>query len=248
MITDAHVHMFYLGYDRPVRTPDWILNVLHETGIQRVLAGGATPHGQGFEHYLQMNDTIAEGCASRAGLIPSACVHTSLGDAACDLLRHCHDELGMHFTGELFDRWCGYTWPDPAYDKLLELAVHLRMIPLIHCENDVARTIGERYPEGKFIIPHMATTHEDLGPRLEALAPLPNLYLCISGKDMVYRGAIAKAVEDLGAERVLFGTDWPASLDPYIAVECVQHARLSEEIKQVIFDGAFQQLLDWTNS
>lgn len=249
MVTDAHTHLFpHDPTPSDLRlTLEQALAVFEEAGITRVLAGcGTGPQGLGPAEYREWNKRIADGCAGHANLIPAGIIHTSLQGEACEVLRYCHGEIGMRFVGELFDRWGGFTWPDPHYDRLLELAVELRMIPLLHCENEVAATIGDRYPEGRFIIAHLETTSEGLYPRLEMLAGRENLFLDVSGSAMGHHGWIKKAVETLGAERVLFGSDLPAALDPVIAVECVKHSHLPEESQAQVFDGTFQRLLEWT--
>ncbi|MEN6547000.1 MAG: amidohydrolase family protein [Armatimonadia bacterium] len=249
-ITDAQTHLFHLDPPPPVNCPalDEHLAILSAAGVTRVLAGpGWRSPDLSAAEYIRWNDLIAESCAKQACVIPAAAVHTSLQGEACDVLRYCHEELGMRFTQELFDRWAGFSWPDPYYDMILELAVELRMVPVIHCENEVARIIGERYPEGRFIIPHLATTYESLASRLETLAGLENLFLNICGHQMSYRGWVRQAVETLGPERVLFGSDWGAALDPVIAVECVRRSGIPEQSQRSVFDGTFQRLMDWTN-
>ncbi len=124
------------------------------------------------------------------------------------LQSQCHDELGMRLIGEMFDTSLGYRWGTPEYYRLLECAIDLRMVPLIHCENEVATEIGERYPEGQFLIMHLwSGKARDHRPKLAAVAPYPNLSLVISGTGIAVAGAIKEAVCTLGAERVVFGTD-----------------------------------------
>ena len=75
-----------------------------------------------------------------------------------------------------------------------------------------------------------------------AVKPYPNLYLDMSGFDPE-RGIVEKAVEVLGAERVLFGSDAPGR--SYAAqLAKVQYADISEDDKALVLGGNAARLLD----
>ncbi len=135
------------------------LEVLREAGISRGIAcRNEWVGGIAGTELLFRNRMIAEACRASDGmLIPAATINPWLGELGCDLLRQCHEELGMRFIGEMFDSSLGFRWGTPEYYRLLECAIDLRMVPLIHCENEVAAEIGERYPEGQFLIMHLGT-------------------------------------------------------------------------------------------
>jgi predicted TIM-barrel fold metal-dependent hydrolase len=251
-IIDAHTHLVFpderRGSGSLWPTFESRLAVLREAGVTRALAGrGGSVVGCCYEELSDRNQRIASACqASQGLLIPSAEVAPHLGERACDLVRHCREQLGMRFIGEMFDRWLGYQWGTPEYYRLLECAVELRVVPLIHCEDAVIGDIGERYPSGKFIIAHlMGAQNRDSAHRFDAMAPYGNLYLDVSGSDIARAGEIKAAVAALGAERVVFGSDMGA-VDPVIAVMCVQRAQISEREKQQVFAGTFRAIWDWT--
>lgn len=118
------------------------------------------------------------------------------------------------------------------------------MIPLIHCRDEVAVEIGERYPEGRFIIAHLRINH-DPEERFIALKPYPHLYLDISASAMARAGNIRAAVRTLGPERVLYGSDISA-MDPVISVMCVRRSGISEEEQRMVFAESFKRLWAWT--
>jgi predicted TIM-barrel fold metal-dependent hydrolase len=255
-IVDAQVSLRYPGERLPWdEGRHWAsfeskLEVLREAGISRGIAcrnewvGGI----MGAE-LLFRNRMVVEACRASDGmLIPAATVNPQIGELGCELLSQCHDELGMRLIGEMFDTSLGYRWGTPEYYRLLECAIDLRMVPLIHCENEVATEIGERYPEGQFLIMHLwSGKARDHRPKLAAVAPYPNLSLVISGTGIAAAGAIREAVRTLGAERVVFGTD-VSSVDPVIAVMCVRRSGLSEADQAKIFAGNFHRLWEWTEA
>jgi predicted TIM-barrel fold metal-dependent hydrolase len=246
-IIDAHTHLYHPGeYRESSLWPSFEarLDVLREAGVSRALACRGEPvHDCTYDTLLERNQRIAASCAASDGFyVPSAEIQPALGEPACELLRRCRDELGMRFVGEMFDRWLGYQWGTPDYHRLLECAADLRMVPLIHCEDDVAREIGERHPEGRFVIAHLMGGYEN---RVEAIMPYPHLYLDISGSDIARAGAIKHAVSQLGSRRVLFGSDL-GGVDPVVAVACVRRSGLEEDVQSAVFAGNFHRLWGWT--
>ena len=252
-IIDAHTHLRMPGAEPPPdslcpwRTFEERLAVLREAGITHALAFRNKPvGGVTAEELVEWNREAAAACEASDGLlIPGAMVHPAPGDEARELLCRCREELGMRFIGELFDRWQGFEWGTPEYHRLIEAAINLRMVPSIHCENEVAAEIGRRYPEGKFVLPHL-DFQGNPQRRIETLAPFPHLYADISGTGMIEAGVIKAAVDGLGADRVLFGTDFTI-VDPVIAVQCVERAGLDAEQKGRVFAGNFRSLLEWTD-
>jgi predicted TIM-barrel fold metal-dependent hydrolase len=99
--------------------------------------------------------------------------------------------------------------------------------------------LGKRYPGTTFIFAHAGMVWVKA---LQAVKPYPNLYLDVSGFDPE-RGIVEKAVDVLGAERVLFGSDAPGRT--YAAqLAKVLYADISESDKELILGGNAVRLLD----
>jgi len=247
-IIDAHSHLYYPGeyfahslfptFEDRVRT-------LREAGVSRALASrNESVADRSYEELWESNKRIAKACEASEGLyFPSALIQPE-DDRACELLRRCREELGMRFMGEMFEDVLGHTWGTPRYYKLIECAIDLRVVPLIHCRDAVVVDIGTRYPEGRFIIAHLRIDGGSEG-RLEALAPYPNLCMDISGSAVASASLIREAIQGLGVERVLFGSDMGA-VDPVIAAMCVKRSGLSEEDQRKVFAENFKSLWEWT--
>jgi predicted TIM-barrel fold metal-dependent hydrolase len=251
-VIDAHTHLYYPGERFEDCYSLWDtfekrVGVLREAGVTRALASrNESVEGRSYEELLGWNRRIADACRASEGLyFPSAIVQPD-DERACEVLRHCREDLGMRFVGEMFAHDLGHRWGTPGYYRLLECAIELRMIPLIHCEDEVAGEIGERYPEGRFIIAHLRIPPGSYESRIQALAPFPDLYLDISGHGMFYSGLIRDALDGLGADRVLFGTDLGV-VDPVLAVQCVRRSGRTEEEQRLIFAENFKRLWGWTD-
>jgi predicted TIM-barrel fold metal-dependent hydrolase len=99
--------------------------------------------------------------------------------------------------------------------------------------------LGKRYPDTTFIFAHAGMMWDKA---FQAAQPYPNVCLDMSGFDPE-RGIVEKAVETLGAERVLFGSDAPGRI--YAAqLAKVLYADISEADKELVLGGNAARLLD----
>ena len=189
----------------PWRTFHDRLQVLRGAGVVRALASlNRSVADRSADEFWALNQRIAAACAASDGLLmPSAFVQPALGQAARDLLRRCRHELGMVFVGEMFDRHLGFEWGTPDYWALLECAVELRMLPLIHCEDAVACEIADRLPNGRFLIAHLRGASTDPADRARAFAGYANLHVVTSGCEIAQAGVLER-FGCLGAHRVVF--------------------------------------------
>jgi predicted TIM-barrel fold metal-dependent hydrolase len=93
----------------------------------------------------------------------------------------------------------------------------------------IVAELGKRYPYTKFIFAHMGGIWTKA---FQAAKLYPNLYFDTSGFDPEM-GIVESAVEALGPERVLFGSDAPGR--SYIAqLAKVQYADITEKDKRLI--------------
>jgi predicted TIM-barrel fold metal-dependent hydrolase len=247
-IIDAHTNLRHPGEVSPNEYNLWptfedYLAVLREAGVAKAVAyGNWSAEDTGYDDFLARNRRIADSCAQSGGLLlPAAHVSPDSGEATRDLLRHCREEFDMRFLGELFDRRRGFTWGTPEYWRLLEYAAELRMLPLIHCENECLPELGER-ATGPVLLAHFM---DDIEARVETMLRYPNQYLVISGGEIDRIHELRWAICTLGADRVLFGSDIGAC-DPVISALCVRRARLTEEQQAMVFAGTFHKLWAWT--
>lgn len=98
--------------------------------------------------------------------------------------------------------------------------------------------LAARHPQARFVCGHSGGDWE-IG--LRAIRPLSNVFADLAGGDPM-AGQTEMAVRELGAERVLFGSDAPGrSFASQLAK--VHGAELSAAAKQAIFSGNLKRLL-----
>lgn len=130
------------------------------------------------------------------------------------------DELRDYLTEPLFrgvklhPLMDGFHPDDPAVWPLIEVLIEHNLPALIHCGHPIFSlpwSIEElivRYPEAKIILGHMGHGNVVyIDASIAVAARHPNVYLETSGMPMSLK--ILEAVQRIGSERVLYGSDGP---------------------------------------
>ena len=143
---------------------------------------------------------------------------------AIEMVRVCAEEYGLHGV-KMNGAQNNYTIDDP------QIAL------------PVAEAIARMYPETPVLMVHMGMTDADMNRAvIEMAQQCPNMYLV--GSSTTYK-AVVEAINVLGAERVLFGTDDPFQW-PHV-VRAMYDAALdgivSEEEKALVMDGNLARVL-----
>lgn len=143
-----------------------------------------------------------------------------------------------------------YSWPYPGTDRVwltidnddmyrfFEKAIELDVPVLAHTNPEETDSIASRYPELKLIMAHMGNTAIAEGNwhgAVHVAKRHPNVYLeiCTSSNDL---GILEHTVSELGAGRVLFGSDWPLFRQEYHLAR-VRSAAIPPEAQEQVLGG-----------
>jgi uncharacterized protein len=139
---------------------------------------------------------------------------------------------------------------DPRLDAIAGLAIDLG-VPIVQhtwykaIGNAVAESspaevvaLARRFPECRIVLAHLGGGRER---GVQDLVEHPNLYYDTSGSQPE-SGLVEYAVAQLGADRVLFGSDWPVR-DFGVQLGRILGARLSAKERRLILHGNAQRLL-----
>jgi predicted TIM-barrel fold metal-dependent hydrolase len=135
--------------------------------------------------------------------------------------------------------------------RVLDLCEKYRKPILIHCGRgeksriDYVLQVNTQYPSVKFICAHMGGLATDLIIRAMDLmgkskSRPDNVYLDTSG--CFYPRLICKAVELLGDDKIIFGTDRPFH-DYEVSFYAIKCCHLTEETERKIFAGNIQDIV-----
>lgn len=134
---------------------------------------------------------------------------------AVDEARRLLDEPGSRFRGvKLHPLLDGYHPDDPSVHPIIELLIERGLPALIHCGHPIftlpwsIEELIRRYPAARIVLGHMG--HGNIvyiNAAIDVAARNQNVYLETSGMPMHTK--IREAVERVGPDRVLYGSDAP---------------------------------------
>ncbi len=242
MIVDSHAHVDQvpaLGWIDPASS---LIALMDDAGIDQAVVMGYTEAPAVNPRALEdLSEQIAQYPNRLLGYVR---VHPWYPEAL-DLVDRAFGEFGMrgvklHPVGNL---------SHPAAEVTLNVirrAAQHRAPVLFHCGDEALTTplqialAAEAVPEANIILGHMGG-YFHVEEAIEVAQRLPNLYLETSA--MPYPHMIRRAVDMLGAERVLFASDGPGCL-PSLEVEKVRLAGLSAAEEERVLAANILELLD----
>jgi len=192
----------------------------------------------------QGNDIVATWNKRSGGrLRGQAVLNPRLGQAALDELDRCYHDLGMRMV----KLWIAARCSDACVFPIIEKCINLKIPVLQHAffkasgnqkdestPEEVAR-LARRYPEAKIVMAHVAG---DYIRGVWAIRATPNVFTDISGS-YCEAGMVETAVRELGAQRVIFGTDNGVAFN----LGKVQDAFLSAQDKARVLYGNAKELM-----
>ncbi|MEK6570880.1 MAG: amidohydrolase family protein, partial [Bacteroidota bacterium] len=136
----------------------------------------------------------------------------------------------------------------PYNDKMwfpwFEYGNRHRFFALIHPSDNLVKEMldtAARFPNISFLLAHSGASFKDARKAIEVAKRRKNVYLEITLTAVTY-GVIEFMVDELGADRVVFGTDQPLR-DPIPQFGWMAYTRLSEKDKRKIFGENMQRII-----
>lgn len=110
------------------------------------------------------------------------------------------------------------------------------------CSPSMFPSIGRAYPKARILMGHSGVTWHGIEQAQEAALQAPNLYLELCSSQR-HRLALARSVDRVGAERILFGSDMPA-LEAACTLADVLTSSIRDSDKELILRTNFLRLLE----
>lgn len=150
---------------------------------------------------------------------------------------------GVRLIGELVPYshgWADYTCP--GFSTLLDKAEELGMIVNLHSmDDDQMDAMAKAHPGCRIVFAHPGEA-DRVARHMKRLRKSPNLYLDLSGTGLFRHGVLRALLDEVGEEKILFGTDYPVC-DPYMYVGGVGlDPLLSESEREAVFFGNAKRL------
>lgn len=243
MIIDAHAHL------RGGQLHPQTLEECAAHGVDTIMVSSIA----GYQHYPSLEQVQAANAdlvavhRDHPDLVACYCyVNPRHGSAALEDLRRNVEERAM--VG--IKLWVATTADDPLVYPVVEQAIEYRIPILMHAWRKTAgqlpyestaahiARIGARYPEARIIMAHLGGQVESA---MNTIAPYPNILTDTSGTP-INSGAVRTAVDRLGAERVVFGSDLPGVCLGH-SIGKVVAAELAPEERAQVLGATMAQLL-----
>jgi len=238
VIFDVHAHYGQWLSSSAGDTPEKFSGLLDSFKIDRVIVSSA----RAIMYDLSSGNAEVADLAGRDKRIKGAVVinPNHLDESLDNLEQYLGD--GRFIAVKHHADYSGVPVDSPLMEPIIEYAIEMRAPLLVHtwgqAQINATCAVAARYADLKVFMFHMGGDAWRLG--IERAAEHPNIYLeFISSIPEPER--IRMAVEEVGPERVFFGTDMTL-ISPAVAFGLMKGARLGEEDAEKVF-GLNAQLL-----
>ncbi len=250
-IFDAHLHCPSAKGDvwqwHPVtRTFEEFDAYLKRTGVQRGIINSVRSQlAKNATEFVAGNREVALYVEKSKGRFLGACVvNPLLIDETLREMEECRKQHGMVWVGELCNYTVPYEYTIKEFEMLVDQAVKLNMILDVHTELAEMEYIVQKFPKATLVFPHFGDGQEydHIFKRIDLVAAHPNCYLDTSGYGHDRVAMLEYAVQKVGADRVLFGSDFSINC-PATVIARIENAFLTDVQKEKILARNLETLL-----
>jgi predicted TIM-barrel fold metal-dependent hydrolase len=221
------------------------VSYLDRTGVQRGIINSQRSYGIKPEEFIAGNREVARYVEKYQDRFLGACVvNPQYIDESLREIEYCRKQLGFVWVGELCNYMVPYLYSIKEFEMLVELVISLNMVLALHTEQGEMEYIAQKFPQATIAFAHFGDDHEynDIFKRIDIVATNPNFYLDTSGYGHDRVGVLEYAVQTIGPDRVLFGSDFSIN-DPGTVMARIKNSFLTREQKQKIFSNNLKALL-----
>ncbi|MBP5182778.1 MAG: amidohydrolase [Lentisphaeria bacterium] len=248
-VIDAHVHPFLdpkdcIGRFGTPATLEEMAQELKKTGFARACGSVIRRKKmETFQEIRELNETALKAEELFPDLfIPGVHVHGSFPGESASELKYLYEKRHVRWIGELVQHTLGTgAYDSPGMFQIYETAVELGLPVNIHCPDlGVVERVVKNFPRLSVVLAHPDDGNAFL-ERSALVGRYRNLYLDLSGTGLFRWGMLRNCIGRLGAEKLLFGTDFPVC-SAAMNLFGVLAEDLSKEEYELIFAGNFLRL------
>ncbi len=257
-IIDFHTHPFWDGAQNicahkdhiPAMDKDGFRAYMEGLGIKTVCGSVVSTEpvsdAQSMWEKISRHNEAAYRLKEHYGdfYIPGIHVHPAFVKESCEEIEKAA-RRGVRLIGELvpyLDGWKAYD--DPDFWEILDMAEQYDMVVSFHSANDFRQmdAVVASHPNLIFVGAHPGEATSFLS-HLERLKNNENYYLDVSGTGLFRHGMLKRAVDTVGAERVLFGSDFPTCSPAVFIGGVLFESLITDSEKEKIFSLNARRLL-----
>ena len=235
-IIDMHAHV-WLSHDTKSDVRQ-MRRAAEDNGVTRIFISPLGSHRPDKDEVEALNMLAKKVCAEHGDLFSRYVYVNPAEENALDVLQRGMDEgcVGLKL-------WIATLCNDPCVFPLVEACIKRRFPILLHAfqktvngypaESDGRHVadIAARYPDAKFIMAHLGA---NCYHGVKAVRHLENVYLDFCGS-ICGADDLPFAIEQVGVDRLLFGTDMPGNY--HTSAAQVKDADITDVDREKIFYG-----------
>ena len=193
------------------------------------------------------NQALSETAGKERRAVLCCQVNPNDGEEAFRTIKQSATEWGMRVL-KIMPAIYQIHLTSPLASRLMSTARDLGLVVNIHSGSEISHPLGigalsRRFPEVTVLMDHMGY-REWTGDAIEAARDNPNLYLGTTIASFE-PSSVERAVRELGPERVVYGSNWPA-LYSDLAVEAIRRQKLGKEAEELVLGGNLARILGMT--
>lgn len=248
-IFDAHLHIpsdngEVFQWNLVTRTMPEFVQYLDRCGVRRgVISSSRSNTGKTIAECRAGNREVAKYVDTYKGRFRGSCVITTFEiEEALREIEECRKQLGFVWLGEFCNYMTGYKYDTPEWTRVMNLAADLKMVTQIHTNVAEMEYLATSFPRNTIVFPHLGGNQKDIFRRIEIVARHKNTLMEISGSGVERVGILERAVKEIGADRVLYGSDFTIN-EPGAVIARVKNAFLSPADREMILFRNLERLL-----
>jgi hypothetical protein len=227
-------------------TFDDFVAYLDKTGVGRGIINSQRSYDPQPSEFIAGNREVARLVEKYQGRFLGACiVNPQFIEESLRELETCRKELGFIWVGELCNYMIPFDYRIREFDMLVDQVKKLNMILALHTEGEEIHYIADRFPDATIAFAHFGDDREweTIFKRIDTVAKNSNFYLDTSGYGHDRVGVLEYAVEKIGPDRILFGSDFSIN-DPGTVIARIRNAFITDEQKRKILSGNLVSLIN----
>ena len=212
MVIDVHTHIWQGRYESDKAA---LLEAAEVYGIDEIYVSPLGDPIPSVEDVCEFNSEMAKFVKEQPDIIRGYVYVSPEHDDAMDVLKRGIEEQGLVGLKLWISRKCDDVTVNPLIEKCIEYGVPV-LLHSFHKANgqyefesvgiNVAN-LARRYPEAKLIMAHISGNCYD---GIRAVRDIPNVWVDYCGS-IFQQDALQYALEEIGADRLLHGSDMPGS-------------------------------------
>lgn len=248
-IFDAHLHIpsdngENFQWHLVTRNMPEFVAYLDRCGVRRgVISSSWSNKAQTPDDYRQGNREVAKYVDRYKGRFRGSAVITPFRiDEALREIEECHKNYGFVWLGEFCNYMTGYRYDTPEWAEVMKLATKLHLVVQIHTNVKEMQYLADTFPDATIVFPHLGGNRDDIFARIAIVAKHQNAHIDLSGSGIERVGILERAVKEIGADRVLYGSDFTIN-EPSAVIARVKNAFLTPADREKILFRNVERLL-----